>query len=336
MKKNQLVKLLYLALSFILFGSTYINYKVLSSYIDQAALLYEFNAYQIKLPLKTVEKYDYNFPNTTVTTLSLKFLMARYFLRDGLEEKALNLLYDARKDNPFLKTAEFELAKHHFIKKNLDSAEYYSRMAFKALPRNFIYSRQYFQILTKQKKEEELDSAFKEIKSNFIIDQWRDYMFSKIEIDKDSKDELLDLLNEAKENISDQNQLSTIETILEVGYSNLDDLGKIIIDAETFYKQDKFIEAANLYERAARMNDTEYTHYENAALSFYRGDNFEQAEQLFRYVLNNFDVQNGKSEFYLGLLLYEKKQNENACRFWKIANQKGFSGSMRVIKAFCK
>ena len=136
--------------------------------------------------------------------------------------------------------------------------------------------------------------------------------------------------------ISDQNQLSTIETILKVGYSNLDDLGKIIIDAETFYKQDKFTEAANLYERAARMNDTEYTYSENAALSFYRGDNFEQAEQLFRYVLNNFDVQNGKSEFYLGLLLYEKKQNENACRFWKIANRKGFSGSMRVITAFCK
>ena len=139
--------------------------------------------------------------------------------------------------------------------------------------------------------------AFKEIKNNFIIDQWRDYMFSKIKIDKNSKDELLEILSEAKKNISDKNQLSTIETILEVGYENLGDLGKIVIDAETFYKQDKFIKAANLYEKAARMNDTEYTHYENAALSFYRGNNFEQAEKLFRYVLTNFNVNNGKSEF---------------------------------------
>ena len=336
MKKNQLVKLFYLALRFILFGSTYINYKVLSSYIDQAALLYEFNAYQIKLPLKTIEKYDYNFPNTTVTTLPLKFLMARYYLRDGLEEKALALLYDARKDNPFLKTAEFELAKYHYIKKNLDSAEYYSKRAFMALPRNYIYSRQYFQILTKQKKVNKLDSAFNQIKDNYIIDQWRDYMFSKIEIDKDSKNELLDLLNEAKQNISDENQLSTIETILEVGYENLDDLGKIIIDAETFYKQDNFTEAANLYERAARMNDTEYTHYENAALSFYRGDNFEQAEKLFRYVLSSFDVKNGKSEFYLGLLLYEKKELDNACNFWSIAIDKNYPLALKVKQTFCK
>ena len=27
------------------------------------------------------------------------------------------------KDNPFLKTAEFELAKYHYSKKNLDSAD---------------------------------------------------------------------------------------------------------------------------------------------------------------------------------------------------------------------
>ena len=257
-------------------------------------------------------------------------------MRDSLVEKALPLLYNARKDNPFLKIADFELAKYHFNKKNLDSAQYYSKNAFEALPRNFLYSRQYFKILTKQKKVIELDSAFNKIKDNYMIDQWRDYMFSKIEIDKNSKDELLKILNEAKIYISDKNQLSTIETILEVGYENLDDLGKIIIDAETFYKQDNFTEAANLYERAARMNDTEYTHYENAALSFYRGDNFEQAEKLFRYVLSSFDVKNGKSEFYLGLLLYEKKELENACNFWNIAIDKNYPLALKVKRTFCK
>ena len=336
MKKELLVKIIIYFVIPILLGSLYINYRVYRSFEDQTILLYEFNAYQNKLPLETVEKFNDQLPNITVTTLPLKMLKARYYMRDSLVEKALSLYYQSRKDNPYLKIADFELAKYHFKNNAIDSAEFYSKNAFTALPRNYLYTRQYFQILTKQKKEEELDSAFSEIKNNFIIDQWRDYMFSKIRINKNSKDELIKLLNEAKENISDQNQLSTIETILKVGYSNLDDLGKIIIDAETFYKQDNFTEAANLYERAARMNDTEYTHYENAALSFYRGDNFEQAEQLFRYVLNNFDVQNGKSEFYLGLLLYENKQNENACRFWEIANQKGFSGSMRVIRAFCK
>lgn len=336
MKKELLVKTTIGLIALILLGSLYINYRVFRSFEDQTILLYEFNAYQNKLPLEIIEKFNDQLPNITVTTLPLKMLKARYYMRDSIVDKALTLFYQSKKDNPFLKIADFELARYHLNKKNIDSAEFYSKNAFKALPRNYLYSRQYFQILTRQKKEKELDMAFKEIKNNFIIDQWRDYMFSKIKIDKNSKDELLEILSEAKKNISDKNQLSTIETILEVGYENLGDLGKIVIDAETFYKQDKFIKAANLYEKAARMNDTEYTHYENAALSFYRGNNFEQAEKLFRYVLTNFNVNNGKSEFYLGLLLYEKEEKEKACRFWKIANQKGFSGSRRVIEAFCK
>jgi tetratricopeptide (TPR) repeat protein len=336
MKKKLLVKISIGLIALLLLGSFYVNYRVFRSFEDQTILLYEFNSYQNKLPLEIVENFNDQLPNITVTTLPLKMLKARYYMRDSLVEKALTLLYQSKKDNPFLKIADFELAKYHLNKKNIDSAEFYSKNAFKALPRNYLYSRQYFQILTRQKKEKELDMAFKEIKNNFIIDQWRDYMFSKIRINKNSKDELLELLKEAKKNIYDKNQLSTIETILEIGYENLGDLGKIVIDAETFYKQDKFIKAANLYEKAARMNDIEYTHYENAALSFYRGNNFEQAEKLFRYVLTNFNVNNGKSEFYLGLLLYEKGEKEKSCKFWEIANQKGFSGSRKVIETFCK
>ena len=336
MKRELPVRIAGGVITLILFSSLYVNYRVFRSFEDQTILLYEFNAYQYKLPLEIVQNFNDQLPNITVTTLPLKMLKARYYMRDSLVEKALPLLYNARKDNPFLKIADFELAKYHFNKKNLDSAQYYSKNAFEALPRNFLYSRQYFKILTKQKKVIELDSAFNKIKDNYMIDQWRDYMFSKIEIDKNSKDELLKILNEAKIYISDKNQLSTIETILEVGYENLDDLGKIIIDAETFYKQDNFTEAANLYERAARMNDTEYTHYENAALSFYRGDNFEQAEKLFRYVLSSFDVKNGKSEFYLGLLLYEKKELDNACNFWSIAIDKNYPLALKVKQTFCK
>ena len=336
MQKNLLFKLFFVIISISLVISSYINYKVFKSFNDQSLLIYEFNAYQNRVPLDLIKTFNDVIPNITVTTLPLKMLKARYYMRDTLINIALPLLYQARKDNPYLKISDFELAKYHFKNNDLDSAEFYSKNAFSALPRNYLYTRQYFQILKKQKKEEELDSAFKEIKKNYIIDQWRDYMFTKISINRDSKDELIKLLNEAKDNISDQNQLSTIETILKVGYSNLDDLGKIIIDAETFYKQDKFTEAANSYEKAARMNDTEYTHYENAALSFYRGDNFEQAEKLFRYVLNTFQVQNGKSEFYLGLLLYEKKKLDDACKFINIALQKGFPNARRVKETFCK
>ena len=320
----------------LIFSSGYINYKVFKSFIEQSYLLYEFNAYQVNLPTEMVKSFNHKIPNITVTTLPLKMLKARYLMRDSLMDEALDLLYASNRANPFLKIADFQLAEFHLNKKNMDSALYYSKNAFEALPRNAYHSRLYFRVLTKLEMENELDYSFNKIKDNFILSQWSDYLFSKIEIGKTPKEDLIKILDEAKEYVIDKKQFSTLETIIKIGVENLDELGQIIIQAEAFYIQENFIEGAILYEKAGRLNSTDYTHYENAALSYYRGNYFEEAEKLFRYTLRAFNPQNGKSELYLGLLLYEKKEKNEACKFWRISKQKGFSGSQRVIETFCK
>ena len=320
----------------LIFSSGYINYKVFKSFIEQSYLLYEFNAYQVNLPTEMVKSFNHKIPNITVTTLPLKMLKARYLMRDSLMDEALDLLYASNRANPFLKIADFQLAEFHLNKKNMDSALYYSKNAFEALPRNAYHSRLYFRVLTKLEMENELDYSFNKIKDNFILSQWSDYLFSKIEIGKTPKEDLIKILDEAKEYVIDKKQFSTLETIIKIGVENLDELGQIIIQAEAFYIQENFIEGAILYEKAGRLNSTDYTHYENAALSYYRGNYFEEAEKLFRYTLRTLNPQNGKSELYLGLLLYEKKEKNEACKFWRISKQKGFSGSQRVIETFCK
>ena len=83
---------------------------------------------------------------------------------------------------------------------------------------------------------------------------------------------MISILEEAKSKIGDKKKLNTLETILKVGTENLGELGKIVIEAEKAYKQNNFLRAANLYQQAARLDISEYTHYENAALSYYRDD----------------------------------------------------------------
>ena len=56
MKKELLVKIIICFVVPVLLGSLYINYRVYRSFEEQTYLLYEFNAYQNKLPLETVEK----------------------------------------------------------------------------------------------------------------------------------------------------------------------------------------------------------------------------------------------------------------------------------------
>jgi len=329
-------KIIISGLFFIILSSGYINYRVMKSYIEQSYLLYDFNSYQLTIPLELVKSFNDIIPNISATGLPLKMMKARYFMKDSIIDESLSLLYSSYKANPYLKIADYDLAKFHLNKKNMDSALYYSKNAFEALPRNEIYTRLYFEVLTKLKMDKELDSSFKKIKKNFRLNQWRDYLFSKIEIGITPKEDLIKLLEEAQRSVTNKELFSTLDILIRVGTENIDELSNIVVKAEAFYTQQKFVEGAILYEKAAKLNPTDYTHYENAALSYYRGNSFEEAENLFRYTLSSFNPQNGKSELYLGLLLYEKKDNKQACEFWNISKNKGFSGSQRVIDAFCK
>ena len=45
----------------ILLSSAFINLKVLKSFIEQNMLIYEFNAYQTRLPLDAVKTFNDNF-----------------------------------------------------------------------------------------------------------------------------------------------------------------------------------------------------------------------------------------------------------------------------------
>ena len=85
-------------------------------------------------------------------------------MRDSAVAESLELFYQSRKDKPFIGISEFELSKYHFNKKNLDSALFYSTIAFRALPRNQLLTRHHFQVLTKLKKDSVLDVDFNKIK----------------------------------------------------------------------------------------------------------------------------------------------------------------------------
>ncbi len=327
----------YLSLLFIFFllTSSLLNYKVLRSLINQKFLIYEFNSFQLNLPSEFIESLDVNFPSVTVTTLPMKALKARYLMRDSAIAESIELLHQSRKDNQFLGISEFELSKYHFNNKNMDSALYYSKIAFEALPRNALLSRLHFQVLTKLKKDSLLDESFNKIKKYNNSVQLIHYLFSKLEIGKTTREELGLILKKYKNSLLKYDQFSTLKTLINIGRENLNDFSKMIIDAETFYSKEKFGEAANLYEMAARLDPTEYTHFENAALSYYRANSFENAERLFRKTMRTFNPKNGKVEFYYGLLLFEKKEKQEACKFLNISNKKGFSGSQRVINSFC-
>ena len=102
-------------------------------------------------------------------------------------KKSLELLHESNKVNPFLGINDVLIAEYHYNTNNLDSAFYYSKKLLRLYLRNDVHSKIFFLILAKLKKDSLLDVSFQKIKENYILPQWRDYLFSKIEIGETPK-----------------------------------------------------------------------------------------------------------------------------------------------------
>ena len=315
--------------------SIYINYLVNKSFKEQTLLIYDYNNHQMNLPTNLILTFNHTFPNISVTGLPLGTMKARYLLKDSKNKEAIELIHSTKKDNPYIGTASLELA-NYYMNNNIDSAYYYSKIASFALPRNPYNSKLYFKTLLLLEKEEELDSAFYSIKNFNIMGQWQEYIFTKLELNNSNREGLKSLVKEAELYVDDQNQLSTLKALVNIGFEGLNGIQAIVLKAEQLFDQQDFVLSAINFLRAAELNPSRYNYYENAALAYYLGGEFEEARKLFTYILKNFQKKrNGKSEFYLGVLEIEKKNKNQGCIFLKEALKKQFSGTRKVIENYC-
>ena len=128
-----------------------------------------------------------------------------------------------------------------------------------------------------------------------------------------------------------------MESIINIGYENLNELGSIVIKAEELFEKGEFFKAAMLELKASNLDPMDYVHLENAAISFYKANEFELAEKTFIQVMDNYpNRQNGKSEFYYGIMKIEVGEQQKGCEYLKIAQQRIFPGAKQVIDLYCK
>ena len=315
--------------------SIYINYLVNESFKEQTILIFEFNNFQLNFPTNDVLTFNHTFPNISVTGVPLGTLKARYLFNDSNDNEAIKLIHSSKKANPYLGLASVELA-NYYLRNNIDSAYYYSKIAFSALPTNPYHTKLYFKSLLLLEKEKELDSVFYEIKKYNNMEQWQIYIFTKLELNNSNREGLKSLVNEADLYVNDKDRMSTLNALVNVGFEGLSDIQAIVLNAEKSFDQKDYVISAINFLRAAELNTSRYNYYENAALAYYLGGYFEEARKLFTYVLKNFQKnRNGKSEFYLGILEIEKKNKFQGCIFLDEALKKQFSGTRKVIENYC-
>ena len=321
--------------------SLYSSAKIFNSSTQQFIMLGQFNLNLLNAPLSEVDTWEMDYPNISETTIPLKTLKGIYNLKNGNIEKAIDLFHKGRKANPYLMINESFLGLAFFQLNKKDSSLYYSKKAFKTQPNNVSHFAHYVISLSMHKDSLGIKNAYDEI-NKFRKDPDPDidkiyYLSISNLLDKDDSREFI---NDASKNLLNSNKIDDLTRanlyVLEYGREK-------VLEADFLYEMGlksfdnkQYLEAAKLFEKAAKINPLELPYFENAANAYFQNSNLEKALENINFVINNSKTPSGKALYIKALIYIEKGDKLLACKLLRQSAQTGFSGSNNVAMVYCR
>ena len=329
--------LLILIAPFSLYSST----RIYNSNTQQFIMLGQFNLNLLNTPLSEVDTWEMDYPNISETTIPLKTLKGIYNLKNGNIEKAIDLFHKGRKANPYLMINESFLGLAFFQLNNKDSSLYYSKKAFKTQPNNVSHFAHYVISLSMHRDSLGIKNAYDEINKfrkdpDLDIDKIYYLSLSNL-LDKDDSREFI---NDASKNLLNANKIDDLTRanlyVLEYGREK-------VLEADFLYEMGlksfdnkQYLEAAKLFEKAAKINPLELPYFENAANAYFQNSSLEKALENINFVINNSKTPSGKALYIKALIYIEKGDKLLACKLLRQSAQTGFSGSNNVAMVYCR
>ena len=143
----------------LLSAATYITYSTYKSLVGQRIVFSEFSS-DPKIPLEDVKDLFPEIPNLSYAAFPLKQALARYYIREKDYNKAIELINESDKDNPYLFYGDFLKTYIYGIQGRDDSSYFYAKKSFYERPRTMSYYQNLQVIATKLKDTNEMKKAF--------------------------------------------------------------------------------------------------------------------------------------------------------------------------------
>jgi O-antigen ligase len=148
-----------LTAAILLSAATYITYSTYKSLVGQRIVFSEFSS-DPKIPLEDVKDLFPEIPNLSYAAFPLKQALARYYIREKDYNKAIELINESDKDNPYLFYGDFLKTYIYGIQGRDDSSYFYAKKSFYERPRTMSYYQNLQVIATKLKDTNEMKKAF--------------------------------------------------------------------------------------------------------------------------------------------------------------------------------
>ncbi|MET3028957.1 O-antigen ligase family protein [Flavobacterium sp. UW10123] len=256
------------------------------------------------------------FPNVLSSSESFYEYAAIYYIREKKYSKALKCFSRASKINGYNGRIEFYKSVISRYKENLDSAYIYSKQAFYLRPRNYGMYKSSINYAISRKdtleilKEHTLFNSYRPMSETWIQAanglQSSGYNYKNLMrfIDKGLKVFPKDsMLNKQK------------KYHLVIDY---------IVKGQTFERQSKFKEALEMYENALKIDSQNVYALQNIGFYYYNRGEYTKAISFLVDALKYPGLNDGKTEFYLGMSYLAIRNNESADKYFNISKNKKY------------
>ena len=328
----------FLAIAILLIiGSIYVNYQTYTSLKVQKFVMGEINE-DPKMALDDVKDAFPEIPNLSTSTLPIKALVARYYLREKQYDEAMRLLNESDAVNPYLHYNDFIKTAVYSSQSNFDSTFVYAKKAFYNWPRAVSYYKNVIFASAKMKDTAEATKAFNTfIKYRNTAEGWNQYLLGLIEINKTPIAITKALLDSAVKMFPADSAVFVKTSSLIYGNAVMNGFmpNYAALGAQAFQKG-QYKNAANLYLKASLADPSNYTHFENIGICYYTAKSFDKAIQYFNLAIALPTANTGKSEFFKAMSYISLGNKAAACSALQAAKLKKYSGVDTQIAQYCK
>ncbi len=314
--------------------SIYIANETFESLKIQKFVMGEVNA-DPKMATIDVEKLP-NIPNLSSSTLPMKAMLSRYYIRDKRFDDALRILKESENDNPFLHYNDFLRTSIYASLNKMDSAHFYAKRAFDAWPRASSYYKNIIFTSAKLKDTNEIKRALQVSLDahNDIALTWNQYLLGMFEVKQGAdKTMLVQLENTLKRFPADTAILNPTRNMLRGGSQ---DLKGLTAKGNNLFVKGKYVQAAAVYKELTALDPGNFSHLENVGICYYAGKRF--AESLFYFAKSEQHPGNnsGKSAYFAGMSQLSIGKKAEACASFARSKAKAYPDASTAISQYCK
>ena len=317
----------------LLVPSIYVANETFESLKIQKFVMGEVNA-DPKMATVDVEKLP-DIPNLSSSTLPMKAMMARYYIRDKRFDDALRILKESENDNPFLHYNDFLRTSIYASLNKMDSANFYAKRAFDAWPRASSYYKNMIFTSAKLKDTNAIKRALQvslDVNNDNAL-TWNQYLLGMFEVKQGADKNLLAQLEQTlKKFPADTAILNPTTKMLRGGNR---DLQGLIAKGNALFVKGKYSQAAAMYKELATLDPGNFSHLENVGICYYAGRSF--AESLFYFAKSEQHPGNntGKSAYFAGMSQLSIGKKAEACSSFKRSQAKGYPDAAKAIAQHC-